>query len=132
MAKKLRTTKRKKHRKLRNTKRILGIKRYKGGVNLVENEKKETYKQMLMDTELKDLISNIKNVLKQPDSTLQSTRLGTFIDEIMRDIEQKNAEELKAKLSSVSAKLKTYETLPDVLKDKAMKKAQQINTELLK
>lgn len=134
MAKKLRTTKRKRNtkRKLRNTKRILGTKRYKGGGNIGENALKEKYKQMLKDINV-NIIGGLKIVLKQPDSTLQSTRLGMFMDNIMLNIEQDTAEELKEKLLSVSKQFKTYETIPNSgYKTKALNMAKAINTELLK
>ncbi len=139
MAKKVRTTQNKNKnknkttnkKKLGNTKRKLGTKRYKGGGNLGENELKDKYKKMLMDINV-NIIGNIKLLLKKPGGIhMESNRLGKFMnDEIMLDIDQKNVDELKQKLKLVSDKLKNIELPPSPLKDKALLKAQQINAEL--
>ncbi len=142
MAKKLRNTKRKLRntkRKLRNTKRKLGTKRYKGGGNLGENELKEKYKNMLLATyEVLDQASfGLKETKKEFPGVLSgkflSNKLVQFINDT-KSVDQNDAEVLKKQLVLVSEKLKkaAEDITSEIYKSKALQKAKEINTELLK
>ena len=135
MAKKVRTTNRKKNRKLRNTKRKLGTKRYKGGGNLGENDLKGKYKQMLTgDEESLAILNGIKLVLMNLGQKVASRNLNNFIIKMKENINENNVEDLKNKLKLVFDEIKKYETLEtnSAYKSKALLKAQEINAELAK
>jgi hypothetical protein len=140
MSKKVRTTQNKNKnkntnkttnkKKLGNTKRKLGTKRYKGGVNVGENELKDKYKKMLIETY--ETLDGIKLILsRQTESGLGHRNIIKLIAKIKGNIDQNTAEELKQKLKLVSDEFKTYAKLPNSgYKSAALLKAQQINAEL--